>query len=267
MRVTLIGAQGFVGSAFARLLKPRKGVELVEVTRQNYARLAGTPSDIVIEAACNSLKFLADQEPLKEFEASVVHRLKTLVEFPAEFHLHLSSVDVYSDLTSPGTTREDSAIDLTRTSRYGLHKLLAEQLVRHYAKRWLIVRLAGMVGPGLKKNPVFDILNGHPLRISPDSQYQFMNTDDMARVVWGLLEAGRAGEVFNVCGEGLITPSQIAELAGRKLNLTVLPAHAQPRVVNVSVDKIKRLVAATRTVDAIQGFIRACSGTPEGRAA
>jgi len=261
MRVTLIGAQGFVGSAFARHLKARKGVELIEVTRQNYAQHAGVQSDAVVEAACNSKKFLADQEPVKEFEASVTHRLRTLFDFPAELHLHVSSVDVYSDLTSPDTTREDAAIDPGGTSHYGLHKLLAEQLVRHYAKRWLIVRLAGLVGPGLKKNPVFDILNDQPLRISPDSQYQFMHTDDMARVVWGLSEAGGAGEIFNVCGEGLISPRQIAEEAGRKLNLTLLPADARPRVVNVSLDKIKRLVAVPKTTETIQEFIRICRGT------
>lgn len=264
MRVTLLGAQGFVGSAFVRLLKSRKGIELTEVTRQNYPRLTGVPGDIVIDAAGNSLKFLADREPVKEFDGSVAHRLRTLFDFPAEFHLHVSSVDVYSDLTSPGSTREDSAIDLTRASHYGLHKLLAEQLVRHYAKRWLIVRLAGMVGPGLKKNPVFDILNGHPLRISPESQYQFMHTNDVARVVWDLCEAGVAGEIFNVCGEGLISPREIAELAGRKLNLTLVPAHEQPRVVNVSLDKIKRRIAIPRTTECIQEFVRTCGGTDEG---
>src|SRR5882672_9314708 len=104
MRVTLIGAQGFVGSAFVRVLRSRDDVDLVEVTRQNYASCAGEPSDVVIEAACNSKKFLADQEPTREFEASVAHRLNTLVDFPAELHLHISSVDVYSDLTSPKTT-------------------------------------------------------------------------------------------------------------------------------------------------------------------
>jgi len=264
MRVTLIGAQGFVGSAFARLLDTRKGVELIEVTRQNYSRHAGVPSDVVVEAACNSKKFLADHEPVKEFEASVTHRLRTLSDFPAELHLHISSVDVYTDLTGPDTTREDAAVDAAGASHYGFHKLLAEQLVRHYAKRWLIVRLAGMIGPGLRKNPVFDILNGLPLRISPDSQYQFMHTDDMARVVWNLIDAGVAGEIFNVCGEGLVSPRQITEEAGRKLDLTQLPADAQPRVVNVSLDKIKRLVAVPKSDKSIQEFIRA-SGTTTGQ--
>src|SRR5581483_9818808 len=107
MRVTLIGAEGFVGSAFARNL-PRRGVELITVSRSTYAEHVGSPSDVVIEAACNSLKFLAENRPFDEFDLSVSHRLRTLRDFPAGLHVHISSVDVYNDLSSPATTRETS---------------------------------------------------------------------------------------------------------------------------------------------------------------
>lgn len=256
MRVTLIGAQGFVGSAFASLLRARGDIELIEVTRKNYPQCVGSRSDVVIEAACNSRKFLADREPVREFEASVNHRLRTLIDFPAELHLHISSVDVYSDLGSQKTTREESEIDLAATSHYGLHKLVAEQLVRHYARRWLIVRLAGMVGPGLKKNPVFDILNGEPLRISPESQYQFLSTDDAARMAWQLVESSSENDVFNVCGDGLVSPSQIADWAGKKLDTTLVPQDASPRVVDINLEKVRRLMRVPRSEDAVREFIR-----------
>jgi nucleoside-diphosphate-sugar epimerase len=256
MRVTLIGANGFVGSAFARLLAAKPGVELIAVTRQNYAAHVGAKSDVVIEAACNSKKFLSDENPLADFQASVEHRLKTLRNFPAGFHLHISSVDVYSDLTSPATTREDAAIDLAKVSHYGAHKLLAEQLVRHYAPRWLILRLAGMVGPGLRKNPVFDILNGQPLRIHPDSRYQYTPTDEVARTAWQLIERGVTGEVFNVCGDGLISMREIARLAGKELNLSAQTPAMTPRVVEASNEKIRRLLPVPRTTDALAEFFR-----------
>src|SRR5262249_33797747 len=162
-----------------RLLSGQR-VELVTVSRSNYAERVGTRSDVVIEAACNSKKFYAEEQPYAEFHDSVTHRVNTLRDFPAEFHLHLSSVDVYTDLTSPATTDEDAVIDPAGGSHYGFHKLLAEQLVRHHAKRWLVLRLAGMVGPGLRKNPVYDVVNHQPLRIHPDSRYQFLTTDDVA---------------------------------------------------------------------------------------
>jgi nucleoside-diphosphate-sugar epimerase len=255
LKVTIIGAEGFVGSAFARFLRTQP-VELREVTRRNYAEFAGKESDVVIETACNSKKFLSDKEPLADFDLSVTHRLQTLLDFPAEFHLHISSVDVYSDLTKLETTREDAAIDLRESSHYGFNKLLAEQLVRHHAKRWLIFRLAGMLGANLRKNPIFDILNGKPIFIHPDSQYQFMPTDEVARIVWNLFEKGAQGEIFNLCGAGLISPREVAEIAGRVLVQSEESKNSAPRIVNVSIEKIKSLVELPETRESVTEFVK-----------
>lgn len=254
-RAIVIGANGFVGSAFVRYLKTQ-GVNVTEVTRQNYAELAGRTSDVVIEAGCNSKKYLADQEPSREFDLSVAHRLRSLLDFPADLHVHISSVDVYHDLASAETTHEAVVIDLARTSRYGLHKLLAEDLVHHYAQKWLIIRLAGMVGPGLKKNPVYDILYNHSLRIHPDSQYQFMSTDAVAQTVWYLVNKGCRNEVFNVCGQGLISPSEIAELSGKRLDLRDLPSTSKPRVVNINIAKISSFMSIPNTTKTISDFLK-----------
>ena len=262
-RVTIIGAEGFVGSAFAAHLSSLGGFEVIPVTRRNYADTAGTGSDVVIEAACNSRKYLADRQPVEEFDLSVTHRLRTLRDFPADLHVHISSVDVYSDLTSPETTRENSTPDIAKVSHYGFHKILAEQAVQHYAESWLIVRLAGMVGAGLRKNPVYDILHGDPLRIHPRSQYQFMNTADMARIAWTLVERGVSGEAFNLCGEGLISPSEIARLAGREMNLAMLEPTAQPRVVNINTEKISKIMPLPSTHETVARFISAWSQQQE----
>ena len=255
-RVVVIGAQGFVGSAFVRHLKERP-LELIEVTRQNYAERAGIRADVVIQAACNSRKYLADNDPVAEFDLSVTHCLRGLKDFPAALHVHISSVDVYAELAHPSGNTEESPVDVTRSSHYGLHKLLAEELVRHYADRWLIMRLAGMVGPGLRKNPVFDVLNNQPLRIHPDSQYQFAATDIVAERVWRLVEAGEVNQVFNVCGRGLVSPRQIAELAGRKLDLSALEAGAQPRIVDINIHKVSRRFEMPPTLEAVREFIAA----------
>jgi nucleoside-diphosphate-sugar epimerase len=262
MRVTLIGANGFVGTGLRLFLAAQPGVELAAVTRQNYDALKGARAEVTIDAAGNSKKFLSDQQPLLDLDLSVAHRLRTLQDFPAALHVHISSVDVYDDLTSPKTTTETTPIRPAAASHYGLHKLLAEQLVQHYASDWLIFRLAGMVGPGLRKNPVFDILNNQPLRIHPDSRYQFMHTGAVARILWELVQSSARKEIFNVCGDGLISPREIAALAGRPLDLTLLPGGAVPRIVDVSVDKVKRVTRVPRTADAVAGFVHEYPASP-----
>lgn len=255
--VVVLGAAGFVGSAFMRHLSRVPGIHLRPVVRKDYEVERGLPADIVIDCSGNSRKYLADAEPVDEFELSVGRRLRTLQDFPARLHVHVSSVDVYSELASVENTREDAAIDPARTSHYGFHKLLAEQLVRHYAGGWLIARLAGMVGPGLKKNPVFDVLHRRPLRIHPESRYQFLHTDDVADIVWNLVtQEDKRQQVFNVCGRGAVTPREIGAIVGHELDLSELAAEAQPRIVDVNVEKIERVRPMPESLFTVHRFVQ-----------
>lgn len=250
----ILGARGFVGSAFGRLFE-RLEVPFVGVQKDTYSQFKGKKWHIVVNASNNSQKFLADQDPLREFELTTLNTMRILQDYPSDMFIHISSVDVYSDLSSPLSTSEKIQPDIRQSSHYGFHQYLAEECVRHYAPRWLIVRLAGMVGPNLKKNPVYDILHDQPLRIHPDSQYQFMTTDRVAEVVWSLVEKGWKGEVFNVCGRGLISPRQIAVLAKRQLDLSMISVDAQPRIVDINIDKISDLVDLPDTHQTIEEFV------------
>jgi nucleoside-diphosphate-sugar epimerase len=164
-------------------------------------------------------------------------------------------VDVYDRLDSPLTTREDTVLRPEAASHYGFHKRLAEMLVQHYAPDWLILRLGGMVGPGLRKNPVHDVLSGSPLWIHPDSQYQFLPTSDVARIAWLLVSGGHRKEIFNVSSEGLVSPRDVARLAGRALDLERVPPRDPPRIVDISIEKLSRYVNVPSTLDAIRSFL------------
>jgi nucleoside-diphosphate-sugar epimerase len=253
--VAVIGADGFLGSAVAAHLHAQPGVTVSRVTRASYAAHSGRRHDVVVDCSGNSRKYLAEERPDEEFALSVGQRLRTLRDFPAPLQLHVSSVDVYSTLDDPAANAEDASIEIARVSHYGFHKLLAEELVRHYAPDWLIVRLGGMVGPGLRKNPVYDVLHGQPLRIHPDSRYQFLASSDAARISWELLERGLRREVVNVCGDGLISPREVAGLAGRPLDLSQLADSATPRVVDVSLAKLRSLTPVPQTGETLRRYL------------
>ena len=144
MKVAVIGASGFVGSAFVRHLRslPSGDINLTEVTRSNYESHLGNHHDVVIHCAGNSRKYFADKSPFDEFDSSVGVVVRSLRDYPANCHILISSVDVYSDLSGHSTTREDATRAAVSSSHYGFHKYLAEEIVRHHALSWLVFRLA-----------------------------------------------------------------------------------------------------------------------------
>jgi uncharacterized protein YbjT (DUF2867 family) len=153
------------------------------------------------------------------------------------------------------TGGEDAVVDPLRLSTYGFHKYVAEALVRRQAPHWLIVRLAGMVGPGLKKNPVFDVLHRRPLSIHPDSQYQFMSTDAVAEIVWHLIESGCMNQVVNVCGSGLISPREIGALSGKPVVAGPEALASRPRIVHINTRLAEAIAALPDTRATITEFV------------
>lgn len=252
--ILLVGAGGFVGSAFARFFD-RHGIPYTGITRDSYAASTGRAGTVLIHAAANSRKYLADSDWYADFEASVTSVLRTMRDFDVDRYVLISSVDVYDCLHDPDRNSEEAVIDPLRLSTYGFHKYVAEACVRRHRPRSLIVRLAGMVGPGLKKNPVFDVLHGQPLRIHPDSQYQFMSTDAVADIVWRLIESAYPNGIINVCGSGLISPREIGEMAGLPVVVAPEARAAAPRVVHINTRRAQALVPLPDTRAAVTEFI------------
>jgi nucleoside-diphosphate-sugar epimerase len=83
-------------------------------------------------------------------------------------------------------------------------------MVEHYTRDWLIIRLGGILGPGLKKNPVYDLVHDLPLRVDPGSEYQYLSTDFFAQAVFKLAEKGLWRETFNICGTGTVGLREIS---------------------------------------------------------
>jgi len=261
--IYILGGRGYVGSAFVRLCE-KAGRPHTVITRDNYAQHAGSSCDVFVNANGNSKKFLSAKEPMTDFDASVRSVRQTLVDFRAETYIHLSSCDVYPDCTTPETTREDATEPVAggpaAQSPYGFHKYLAELCVRHAHPRHLVLRMGGFVGPGMKKNAIFDILTGSPLWLDPESQLQFMRTDELARIAMALAdESGddHVNRVYNVCGRGVVRLRDIvtwAAGAGLAGDIEVKPD--APKVqYEVSIERISEQFDITPSVDAVRAFV------------
>ena len=249
--IFILGGNGFVGSAFTRLCQAT-GREHAVLTRQNYEQYRGQACQVFINANGNSKKFLPRDQPLLDFDMSVRSVRSSLVDFRYDCYVHLSSCDVYPDCSTPETTREDAPIDVSRQSPYGFHKYLAEQCVRHAAPRHLIFRMGGFVGPGLRKNAIFDILHGGPLWLHPDSELQFLHTDRLAEIVLQLADSAVPSDTFNICGRGTVRLGEVMRWAGRPVPIR----DAAPKVCYaISLCKVAALAGLPETAMSVKEYV------------
>lgn len=176
----LIGHSGYVGST---LLRQQSFDALYRST--DIGQIAGRSFDQVICAGAPAQKWIAEREP--EADRANIERLASYLErVQAREFVLISTVDVFND--SQGKTEGER--DDVR-SPYGANRLWLEDRVRELFPEALIVRLPGLVGPGLRKNAVFDFLNNNNLgAIDHRAAYQFY---PMVNLSADLLAARAAG--------------------------------------------------------------------------
>lgn len=245
MKVFLIGGTGLVGSAYARLFT-RAGIEHHVITRATYGQFIGQECDVLVNANGNSSKVLATREPITDFDASVRSVRLSLQDFRARKYVFLSSGDVYPHQDCPAVTQEDQPLPVPGMSGYGFHKFMAETMVRQLHPDWIVMRMGGFVGPGLKKNAIFDMLNDMPVWLTPDSELQFISTDTAASLVWRLVERGVTNETINL---GSLGRCRIGAVHQRLRSKSPFQPEARPVTYELDLTKLSRLAGELPSTD------------------
>ena len=165
MKNALIGYSGFVGST---LMRQTSFDGLFRST--NIAVIEGQSFDTIVCAGAPAQKWIANREPdedLRKIQQLISH----LEKVTCKTFVLISTVDVFK---SPLNVDEHIQIDEDGLHPYGLHRRLLEKFVASHFESFLIVRLPGLVGPGLKKNIIFDFLHDNNLhQIESRSVFQF----------------------------------------------------------------------------------------------
>ncbi|MDP1666732.1 MAG: hypothetical protein Q8L79_16610 [Methylobacter sp.] len=161
----LIGFSGFVGST---LLKQTPFESLFRST--NISDIDGKSFDTVVCAGAPAQKWIAIREPEADRQKidDLIAHLKTI---QCKTFILISTVDVFK---SPLGVDEATPVDESGLHAYGLHRRLLEKFVEGHFASHLIVRLPGLVGPGLRKNVIFDFLNDNNIEaIDSRGTFQF----------------------------------------------------------------------------------------------
>lgn len=154
MQDALIGFSGFVGGT---LLKQKNFDALYRST--NMHTIDGEEFDIVVSAGARAKKWIANSAPeadRQNIEALIAH-LRTI---KCNTFILISTVDVFKN---PVQVDEYAVVEEIGLHPYGLHRRMLEKFVMEHFHHSLIVRLPGLVGPGLQKNVIFDLLNHNNL--------------------------------------------------------------------------------------------------------
>ncbi|KRC88258.1 hypothetical protein ASE25_15550 [Terrabacter sp. Root85] len=144
----------------------------------------------------------------------------------------VSTVDVYR---RPVDVDESSKPALDGSQAYGRNRAWFETFVQATFPRSLIVRLPALYGDGLRKNLVFDLLEGRSdqfKEVSPASSFQFFDVGQTWKYVEKCLAADLS--VVNFAMEP-VTARDVAGLFGSELKGTSEPVgydvrtlHARP---------------------------------------
>ncbi len=150
----LIGHSGFVGST---LLRQRPFPHLFRST--NIDDVRGKEFDLLICAGAPAQKWVANREPEAD-EANILRLMDALSDVSCERFVLISTVDVFA---SPRGVDENTEPSEAALHPYGLNRLRLERFVEDRFSQALIIRLPGLVGPGLRKNVIYDLLNDNNL--------------------------------------------------------------------------------------------------------
>lgn len=168
MTDALIGATGFIGTTILRQ-RPFDRV----FSRANIDEARGGAFQLVVCAAAPAQKWIANREPDADLR-NIERLVGSLREIRCREFVLVSTVDVFAD---PDGVDEESAVVEEGLHAYGLNRLALEERVRQIFPRALVVRLPGLVGPGLRKNVIYDFLNGNNLHaIDSRAVFQFYPT-------------------------------------------------------------------------------------------
>lgn len=250
MRVILLGHRGLLGSAFASYLIRQADVELIRVDSSTYRDVRGIRSDVVINANGSSNRPLATADPLASFRLNDEATLASLIDLPTELYIHISTIGVYLDPRDISANVESAPLDPLRMSNYGRFKWIAELLVRAHAKKWVIARVGPVVGPGLRKNSVYDLLAKRTLFFSPESELPYVDTRDVARIVWSLRQV--PNEIVNVAGAGYVKLSELAIKLGVDLSPSLWDLPRDDWAVDIS--KLMGHTTVPRSWDTVERF-------------
>jgi dTDP-4-dehydrorhamnose reductase len=245
MKVLITGANGLLGQKLITLLHTKNGVEIIATSRGD-ARIQGLEEtnyhalDVTNNAAVINLfgKLLPDvvihtaamtqvddcelnQEECKVANVEAVRNVVDGCQAINGHLIHLSTDFIFDG--SEGLLTEDA--EPNPVNFYGETKLAAEKLIIESGISWGIARTVLVYGivPGLSRSNIIlwvkdNLENNKTINVVDDQWRTPTLAEDLAQGCW-LMAKNKAAGVFNISGEDMLTPYDMAQLVAEHFRL------------------------------------------------
>jgi len=239
----IVGAEGFVGRfLFGHFAAA--GHTVTPIGRSSP--LPGAAVDVVIDCNGDARRFWANENPVESYHANVVATIERMTTLNYRRYVYLSTIDVYGNARDdPAANTEDAPIALDGLETYGFQKYLSEQIVHHHMPGSLILRVGTLIGPGLRKNPIHDALNGLPIRQTPESTLSLITLGKLAEALYRLLAADAKG-IFNVSAVAALDIAtmlrRVADALGPDAASPAFHPELMTTAYDISVAKLSRYI-------------------------
>lgn len=210
----LLGFSGFVGSTLRKQREFQRAVRSVDVNS-----IVGGSFGLAVCAAAPAQKWIANKAP-DDDRRNIESLIGKIDSIACKRFVLISTVDVFAN---PIGVDESTEINEAELHAYGLHRRMLEKFVEKRFTNGLIVRLSGLVGPGLRKNVIFDFLNDNNLHAIDSRQvFQFYPMVNLWYDIETALNAGL--KLVHLTAE----PISVADVASKGFNREFTQALARP---------------------------------------
>jgi nucleoside-diphosphate-sugar epimerase len=205
----LIGSSGFVGGHLQKDFEFNH-----KYNRSNISEIQNLSTDLLVCAGLPAEKWKANSDPESDWSnmAILAQKISTVT---AERAILISTIDVYQPAID---VTEDVKPNYDGEDAYGRNRAWFEAFFASQFTDAIIIRLPGLFARNLRKNFIYDLVNGRYDQVSKvhqDSKFQFYDIQG----IWQLIDKCLENRIIllNVATEP-VSAQEIASIFGIVLN-------------------------------------------------